>query len=238
MPDEVAALADGALVTPVWANTAGGLTFRIDRDVAVGGAWFVKWNPTGSGESLAAEALRLDWLRDRFDAPRVVATGANASAEWLATEAIAAEPAVSQAWKARPDVAARALGDGLRRLHETFEPADCPFDWSVASRIEVAEAAGHVVPARLHDPPAIDRLVVCHGDPCAPNTLIDAAGGFAGIVDVARLGVADRWADLAVASWSLEWNFGVGWEPAFFDAYRIDPDVERITYYRALWDAT
>jgi aminoglycoside phosphotransferase len=43
-----------------------------------------------------------------------------------------------------------------------------------------------------------------------------------------------RWADLAVASWSLHWNFGREWEPAFFAAYGIEPDRIRIAYYRLL----
>jgi kanamycin kinase len=48
--------------------------------------------------------------------------------------------------------------------------------------------------------------------------------------------VADRWADLAIASWSLGWNFGPGWEAAFYAAYGIAPDPERIAYYRLLWE--
>ena len=55
--------------------------------------------------------------------------------------------------------------------------------------------------------PPIDRLVVCHGDACAPNTLIDDDGRCCGHVDLDALGVADRWADLAVATMSLEWNY-------------------------------
>lgn len=62
-------------------------------------------------------------------------------------------------------------------------------------------------------------------------------GGFAGIVDVGDLVLGDRWADLAVAAMSLGWNFGPGWEPCFFDAYGIQPDDDRITYFRKLWHA-
>lgn len=54
--------------------------------------------------------------------------------------------------------------------------------------------------------PEPDRLVVCHGDPCVPNTLLDSAGRFAAHVDLARLGVADRWADLAIATASISWD--------------------------------
>ncbi|KQM83250.1 aminoglycoside 3'-phosphotransferase [Agromyces sp. Leaf222] len=238
VPDAVEAFASGGSITPVWRNTAGGLTFRVERPAAAGGSCFVKWNPNGTGESLADEERRLSWLRGRIAAPRVVASGHDERGEWLATEAIDAASAVSAAWSARADVAARAMGTGLRRLHDAVDPDECPFDWSVAARIAVAEDSWLVVPPHLRDAPPIDRLVVCHGDPCAPNTLIDVRGAFAGIVDVARLGVADRWADLAVGSWSLEWNFGGGSEPAFFEAYGIEPDAERIAYYRALWDAT
>jgi kanamycin kinase len=53
---------------------------------------------------------------------------------------------------------------------------------------------------------------------------------------MATLGVADRWADLAIASWSLCWNFGLGWEPVFYDAYGVDPDPQRIAYYRLMWE--
>lgn len=82
----------------------------------------------------------------------------------------------------------------------------------------------------------MDRLVVCHGDACAPNTLLDDAGRVAGYVDLGSLGVADRWADLAVGSWSLDWNYGAGYQPTFFRAYGIEPDPRRIAYYRLLWD--
>jgi kanamycin kinase len=238
VPATVAEYAAGADIAPVWANSVGGLTFRVAGGGPPGGDRFVKWNPIGSGESLADERTRLDWLRGRFAVPHVVAYGADAAGEWLATRAIEAESAVSPRWRTRPDAAARALGDGLRTLHESLDPLECPFEWSAEGRIVVAEAAGVDVPHDLREPPAVDRLVVCHGDPCAPNTLIHDDGTFAAIVDLARLGTADRWADLAVASWSLEWNFGHGHEPAFFEAYGIEPDAQRIAYYRALWDAT
>jgi kanamycin kinase len=48
--------------------------------------------------------------------------------------------------------------------------------------------------------------------------------------------VADRWADLAVAAWSMEWNFAPGYDGAVYDAYGVAPDQERIAYYRLLWD--
>jgi kanamycin kinase len=114
-------------------------------------------------------------------------------------------------------------------------------------------AAGGLDPARWHeehrrigsveraldmlaDIPPVDKLVVCHGDTCAPNTLIDEDGNCSGHVDLDLLGVADRWADLAVATWSTTWNYGPGWEEPLLAAYGVDPDWERIRYYRLLSD--
>lgn len=232
-PGAVLALAAGRATTPLWRNQFGGLTFSIDGDPPV----VVKWDPAGSGESLGAEAERMAWLAGRFPAPVPEASGADADGEWLATRAIAGRSAVDPRWLGDPATAVRAIATGLRRLHDGLDASTCPFSWSVADRLAVLRDGGVEVPDALRAPPPIDRLVVCHGDPCAPNSLVDDAGRFAAIVDVGRLGVADRWADLAVASMSLDWNYGEGWQSAFFAAYGIAPDALRIEYYRALWNA-
>ena len=56
-----------------------------------------------------------------------------------------------------------------------------------------------------------------------------------GHVGLRDLGVADRWADLAVATMSLESNFESGLEAELLDAYGIDDDDERLAYYRERW---
>ncbi|WP_022881068.1 aminoglycoside 3'-phosphotransferase [Gryllotalpicola ginsengisoli] len=235
VPQAVLAFAAGAPLRAVWQNEAGGLTYRVD---APEGARFVKWDPRGSSESLRDERERLEWLAGRFPAPRVIAAGVDETGEWLATEGLDALSAVVPPWSQRPELAVRAIAQGLRMLHDTLDPAECPFSWSAEQRVAAAARRGNPVPAELRRAPGIDRLVVCHGDPCSPNTLVARSGEFAGIVDVGRLGTADRWADLAVASASLEWNYGVGWDGLFFETYGVAPDAERIAYYRALWDAT
>lgn len=140
-------------------------------------------------------------------------------------------------------------------MHDTLSVDECPFSWSADARVLEAHAhieAGRTDPsgwheehrslslddalARLATPPPVDRLVVCHGDPCAPNTLIGPDGRLAGHVDFGSLGVADRWADLAVATWSAEWNYGPGWDVELLAGYGLEPDAERTAYYRLLWD--
>ena len=62
---------------------------------------------------------------------------------------------------------------GLHQLHE-LPSASCPFNWSITKRLR---AAGIDSAAAGSEPP-VDRLVVCQGDPCAPNTLLSKDGGF------------------------------------------------------------
>lgn len=85
------------------------------------------------------------------------------------------------------------------------------------------------------DAPPVDVLVVCQGDACAPNTLLTDDGAWSGHVDLGAMGAADRWADLAVATWSTVWNYGPGWEQVLLDAYGVAPDDDRTAFHRRLW---
>jgi kanamycin kinase len=252
VPDVVTALAGDAAITPVWRNELGGLTFRLD---GTGGARYVKWVPAGTPEiDLPGEAERLIWARRWARVPQVLDQDADAEGVWLITAAVPGRSAVEPRWKAEPALAAAGIGRGLRLLHDVLPTDRCPFDWGVQRRLvrvdeRIASGQGpagwapehqHLglaeARARLGEPPAIDRLVVCHGDACVPNTLLHDDGTFAAHVDLDSLGVADRWADLAVATWSLGWNYGPGFDGVLHDAYGIDPDPERTAYYRLLYD--
>lgn len=227
VPAPVRAIAAGRAVDAVWANQLGGVTWQIGEPAEL----FVKWQPIGAAD-LGAEVERLVWLAEHTTVPRPVDSGHDARNEWLVTEALPGTTVVADRWKADPEPAVRAIGVGLRHFHDSVPTATCPFDWSVESRL-----ARHGNPDVGPVPP-VDRLVVCHGDACAPNTLVDDDGAFVAHVDMGSVGLADRWADLAIASWSLDWNFGEGWGVPFFEAYGVEPDDERIDFYRRLWDAT
>lgn len=215
----------------VWINALGGTTFRFD--VA---RQFVKWAPHGVDLDLAAEAERMRWAGQFVPVPTVLDLGTDADGQWLRSTALPGRSAIDAHWQQQPRTAARAIGAGLRRLHDRLPVAACPFSWSVTTRVRLAAPGDR--PGLLDDAPPVDRLVVCHGDACAPNTLLDDAGEPAGHVDLGHLGLADRWADLAVATYSLGWNFPGDWEHELLDAYGIARDEERIAYYRRLWDET
>ncbi|MFI9270259.1 aminoglycoside 3'-phosphotransferase [Kitasatospora sp. NPDC052896] len=253
VPRAVTEFASGRPVRAVWRNEPGGLTFQIGRGDS---RQFVKWTPVGSGVDLSAEVARLRWAVGFTVVPRVLDAGADETGSWIATGGLPGRTAVDDHWKRDPGTAVRAIGVGLRALHEELPVADCPFDWSAGRRLEAARsraAAGRISPADwpqdlrrigtveralglLADVPPVDGLVVCHGDACAPNTLIADDGSCSGHVDLGALGVADRWADLAIATWSTRWNYGPGWEEPLLEAYGVAPDPERTRYYRLLWE--
>ncbi|SKY18688.1 phosphotransferase [Mycobacteroides abscessus subsp. abscessus] len=118
-------------------------------------------------------------------------------------------------------------------------PTDaCPWTWSPAERISDARSRGIDVQLEATDAPTIDRAVVCHGDACCPNFLLSDPGQVTAYVDLGSLGVADRWADIAVAAMSTEWDYGPGWERPLVEAYGVDFDEERMSFYQRLWDST
>ncbi|WP_194420733.1 aminoglycoside 3'-phosphotransferase [Microbacterium abyssi] len=235
VPAQVRELARGADLTPVWHNDYGGITFRASGDFD---PFYIKWGPRNLEFALRDEAERMRWAERWIHVPRVLDHGEDETHEWLLTAAIEGRSAVDPRWVADPATAVRAVGEGLRAMHDALRARECPWDWSVPGRIANAESRGIRVPSALRDAPPIDRLVVCHGDACCPNTLVGDDGRWIAHVDLALLGTADRWADIAVASMSTEWNYGPGWEDALIEAYGLEPDRERLAYYRDLWNAT
>lgn len=265
VPERVRSLAHGDDIEAVWRNDLGGLTFRVGAGSI--DERFIKWVRAGVPEfDFADEAERGRWAfrfsgsisaeleTPRFRCPEVIEHGEDDAGSWLVTRAIVARSAIAPENLDRPDRAARAIGAGLRALHDALPVSDCPFVWSIDQRLSAVDArlAAGIGPsqwspefrgltvsqalAELAELPAPSRLVVCHGDPCAPNALLTPDGQYAAHVDFDELGVADPLADLSVAAWSTVWNYGPGYESAVYDGYGVRPDPERIRAYRLLWD--
>jgi kanamycin kinase len=251
LPAVVQELAAARQVRLAWEN-ADALTFEVDNGPD---RCFVKWAPAGSPLDLAAEAARMTWAFTYTPVPGVLGVGADGGGSWLVTAALPGRNAVSRRWLAAPRTAVIAIGEGLRAMHDALPVTDCPFSWMAQGRVATAQraaAAGYLdtsgwapehvelgiegAIAQVQNIPPADTLVVCHGDACAPNTLITDNGRWSGHVDLGDLGVADRWADLAIATWSTGWNYGPGWEQVLLDAYGIKPDAGRTRYYRLLWE--
>lgn len=217
--------------------------------------------PSGVAE-LAAERDRIQWLSGTALPGATVLDWFESSSDAAAPEAGAC--LLSSAVPGVPgdllpagahERAMRSLGQVLRDLHSV---EDCPFERPLADVIATAADVvrrGAVNPDFLTDEwrkvPAAELLaevvaestyvekalepVVCHGDACLPNVFFDPETlEVTGLIDLGRLGVADRYTDLALTTIQLhdEWSA----DPApFLDAYGVpDPDPRRLHFFRLL----
>lgn len=225
---------------------------------------YAKILPSRQADELAAERDRIIWLGSAgIPAPSVLDWRVTDAGACLLTRAVPGVPAdqlqattLRRAWPAVTDV--------VRQLHKI--PAEgCPFDWGLArmmpaARTTVAEGRVRVefLPVELQRvPPAVilaeleaelpERLVqerteqvVCHGDLCLPNILVDPdTCQVTGLIDLGRLGRADPYADIAVLlanareTWTDEQEASrAGHE--FAQRYGIDLDPGRQWFYLRL----
>jgi aminoglycoside phosphotransferase len=226
-----------------------------------------RYAKTASGpprHELSDEHDRLLWLATTdLPAPAVLDWDDDGETAALTTGCLPGVPMSDLPGEAVPS-AARSLGLFLRRLHATSRDA-CPFErWlSVTMGLAQVQTGEHLVDeedfdderagrsahellaALVEDRPRADELemgdlVVCHGDACLPNFLIDPDTlEVTGMLDVGRLGVADRHLDLALAvrsmsDTSLNPAYGPEAADVMLAAYGLTADPWRLDFYRLL----
>jgi kanamycin kinase len=236
-------------------ETARAVTIVSRLEGPSGERHYVKVAPVDWPITVRAEHERMRWARGFLPVPEIVEFGTDGAVEWLITEAIDAPDGTDPALLAQPEPLVRALARGLRRFHDATDPRNCPFDFTLETAIPHVErrvreglvlpedfhaAFSHLTPAAaleriLATRPRSEDLVVSHGDYCFPNALLRDWEVVA-FVDLGELAVADRWWDVAVASWSTTWNVGPGYEEMFIREYGLEPDAERLAFYRLLYD--
>lgn len=225
---------------------------------------YAKVVPPEAVAELAAERDRSVWISQTAipSAPVLDWRETDAGAV-LVTRAVPGVPAseldaaaLRRAW---PSIAV-----AVRALHDLATDR-CPFDRGLSqmmplARVSVAEGrviVGFLPEALQGTPPAqilesIDaelpvrlaeertELVVCHGDLCLPNILVDpATGQVTALVDLGRLGTADPYGDIALllATAHDTWpdrETARRADQEFADLYGIRLDAERQDFYLRL----
>jgi kanamycin kinase len=222
---------DVASAELVWVRPSAGHTYRLTgRD----GTHYLKVAPVDhpSGREVLAEAECLRWVGSRVPVPTVLGAGSTEHLDWLRTRALPGIPASDLRWRTDPSRTARLLGHAVRSFHDGLSAAvgDCPWQWRIADRLAAVPGSA-AAPALLEEAPEESDLVVAHGDLCLPNVLLSEDGS-AGFVDLGKLGVADRAADLGCHVWSLEYNELGAVVEDFLAAYGHPVDRTAVQWYR------
>lgn len=221
--------------------------FRLRQDD--GTDLFLKSEPVEELGELADEIERLHWLRQMdLPAPAVLDEMKENQRHWLLMTTVPGRDLASASELAAAQIIS-ILATALRTLHQV-PVARCPFDHSLDQRIARAQehvnagrvdatdfdderlgrSAEDVLAELLSTQPKTQDLVVTHGDACLPNFMaVDAH--FSGFIDCGRLGISDRFQDLALAARSIERNLGQAWVKPFFEFYGVEPDVQRMKFY-------
>ncbi|WP_424950449.1 APH(3') family aminoglycoside O-phosphotransferase [Deinococcus sp.] len=207
----------------------------------------------GLGRPLHAEMLRLRWLAGRLPVPQVIGYEVTPEAEFLAMTRLPGVPLHHPDALVHPLRVTELLARALRELH-ALPARDCPFNASLSvtlrqarERVEAGQigesdfdderrgqTAVQVMNELLRSRPVTEDIVVTHGDPCLPNLLLDGEY-LSGLIDVGRLGLADRHADLALAYRSLNRNVDAEMAEHFLDIYgRGLVDAGKLKYYALL----
>jgi aminoglycoside phosphotransferase len=246
-----------------WEQVTTGMSGAEVRRAPDGGAYA----KSGSGrtrEDLVEERERLEWLAGT-DLPCAEILDWTDDDE-TATLTLRTVPGVPMSDLPASDAASavRSLGQFLQRLHALSRDS-CPFDRWLAVTVPLARLrvdaelvdehdfdderrgrSGRDLLAELMDlrPRAeeleVADLVVCHGDACLPNFVIDPDSfEITGMIDVHRLGVADRHLDLALATRSMSSTalnpaYGPDSANELLATYGRPADPWRLDFYRLL----
>jgi kanamycin kinase/streptomycin 3"-kinase/aminoglycoside 3'-phosphotransferase-2 len=215
-------------------------------------------------EDLVAERARLEWLADT-DLPAAEVLDWSDDGESV-TLTMRAVPGIAMSDLAASDVpgAVRSLARFLQRLHSVPRES-CPFERWLAVTVPLARvraesglvdeddfddgragrSARDLLAELIDQRPQAERLevadlVICHGDACLPNFLVDPESlEVTGMIDVHRLGVADRHLDLGLATRSmsdatLNPAYGPAAAEGLLAAYGREADPWRLGFYRLL----
>ena len=206
----------------------------------------------------------MKWLQGKLPVPKVLEYEEENGKTYLLMSKIAGEMSCDDFYLERPEVLVRALADGLKMLWEVdvcdcpqardldavlkeahFQVENNLVDIDNVEQDTFGEN-GFESPRDLlewleNNRPSYEP-VFSHGDYCLPNVFLQD-GQVNGFIDLGRSGVCDKWNDIALCYRSLKHNFdgvygGKIYEgfnsDMLFDALGIEPDWEKINYFRLL----
>lgn len=213
---------------------------------------YLKISARITGFSLLREKEVLDWLANRLSVPKVMEFYEGENADYLLLSEIRGIPASEDSLKNDIPQIIEQLATGLKTIH-SLPIENCPLDARLNHKIEIVRermskdlidetdfdeerkgrTAADLFRELIETKPADEDLVFTHGDFCVPNVILEN-GKLSGFVDWGSAGIADKYQDLALLARSISFNFGREWGEKAFEIYGIEPNWEKIHFYRLL----
>ena len=207
------------------------------------------------------EHIMMDWLKNKVSVPECICNINENGKNYLLMSKISGKMSCDDEYMSNPNLLIPILAEAVKELWRV-DISVCPVKNYLSTVLKAAEYRvehnlvdiGDAEPETfgkdgfkdpeellvwLYDNKPAEDLVLSHGDFCLPNVFIEN-GKFSGFVDIGRMGIADRYQDIALCYRSLDHNFsGVyggksygGYnEKMFFSALGIEPDFDKIRYY-------
>ncbi|TCW78934.1 APH(3')-I family aminoglycoside O-phosphotransferase [Burkholderia sp. SRS-46] len=215
---------------------------------------FLKQGKDGAADDVTDEMVRLRWLADHLPVPTIKHFVRAPDEAWLLMTAMPGKTAY-QVLEANPDAGpdvVDALVRFLRRLH-AIPVSVCPFNSRHEFRLNRARrridaglvevdnfdqeregwTADQVWEAMQGLLPFAPDPVVTHGDFSLDNVLMHE-GEVVGCIDAGRVGIADRYQDLAIL-WNCLGEFGPSLQKRLFELYGItDSDRCKLQFHLML----
>lgn len=218
----------------------------------------------GDNAEAENEYRMMQYLQDKIPVPQVYAYEKEEGKSYLLMSKCMGEMACSHTYMSHPAMLCKLLADGLKSLW-SIDISDCRSDQRLPHKLAQARyyvenglvdldnvqpdtfgKDGFKNPMELlewlygHMPE--EDLVLSHGDFCLPN-IFGMDDKVSGYIDLGRMGIADKWCDIAICYRSLSNNYSgkydfhieneyLGYDDAmFFDELGMEPNWEKIRYY-------
>jgi len=189
------------------------------------------WLKYGS-HHIQQEAEILRFLQGKVLVPELLFYEEVDGLQYMVTSTLIGNNFIHKEVLARPEKLIDLLAKAVRSLH-SLDIHACPFNRRLEVKLNSWTFPDDVYAELKQNPPDED-LVFTHGDACLPNFFCQV-WRYTGCIDLAEAGIADRWQDLSLSLWSLQYNLGtIKWGKPFLEVYGIQPDYQKIEYYLKL----
>lgn len=174
------------------------------------------------------EAEMLRWLNVKIPVSNLIEQISENGCSYILMSRCQGKMACDPYYMERPMLLVDLLVDALNGLW-TVDISDCPCEWSLQRRLEIAEenVIRNLVdiddaqpdtfgPNAFRDPEHLLQWLkdnqpeqtksLSHGDFCLPNVFLSDSG-VTGLIDLDKAGIADPWQDIALCCRSLDNNY-------------------------------